>query len=156
MNEENGYKYTKTDFCAVIFAICVLIIGYFVSTFIQNSMSIIPEGFGPPAIIVWVPMIMSSIPLILCIYLMATADKRARAKSVSSDVYRYRDDTIVYTGDYEIHKEQESKEDDPVYLIPTNCPSCDGALNAHEVEWIGPLQAKCPHCGKTVKAQKRI
>ena len=155
MDDEEGYKYTKTDACAVIFAIALVGFGYIFSKSIESTIASFPEGFGPPAIIVWMPMIMCSIPLIICIYLIATADKRARAKSGSSSVYRYRDETLVYTGDYEIHSQPKPKTGDAVYLIPANCPSCNGSLDSDSVDWIGPLQAKCPHCGATVEAEMR-
>lgn len=155
MNEETGYKYTKTDACAVIGAITLVGIGYLVSSFIQSTLVGFPSGFGPPPIIAWIPMIVCTIPLMVCIYLMATANRRARAKSESPTVYRYRDETIVYTGDYEHHKDPTSQDQEKVYLIPTNCPSCNSPLSSERIDWVGPLQAKCPNCGAVVNAEER-
>ncbi len=155
MNEETGYKYTKTDASGMIGAIIILGIGIWVSSYINNSIPDFVGVFGPPQIIIWMPAIMCSVPLIICTYLMATANRRARAKSESPTVYRYRDETIVYTGDYELPKKPTEEANDTVYLIPANCPSCNRHLSAEGVDWIGPLQAKCPHCGATVDAEER-
>ena len=147
-----GYKYTKTDACGVIIAIAILIFGILMTNFIQST---IPENieFGPPQIIILMPMIMSAIPLIVCIGLMIRA--KTKKQQEGPEVHRYRDETMVYTGDYEIHSEPKSEEDEKVYLIPTNCPSCNSPLSTENIDWVGPLQAKCPHCGAVVDAEER-
>ncbi|MGY5879152.1 MAG: hypothetical protein RTV31_02830 [Candidatus Thorarchaeota archaeon] len=158
MNEETGYKWTKTDFCSVIGAVVILGIGILFSNFIINSMPELPGEpgyFGPPMILLYMPAIMCSIPLIICIYMMATANKRAQAIGEISTVHRYRDETLVYTGDYQLDSKPESKEPEKVYLIPAECPSCQSPLNADVVDWVGPLKAKCPHCGAIVEAKEK-
>ena len=156
MNEETGYKYTKTDAAAMIGAILIAIVGFLMSNLIANSMPEgLPEGFGPPPIVVFMPAIMTSIPLVICIVMAATANRRHRAKSESSTVHRYRDETMVYTGDYQLDSEPESKEPEKVYLIPAECPSCQSPINADVVDWVGPLKAKCPHCGEIVEAKEK-
>ena len=155
MNEATGYKWTKTDGCAVIAAIVLVGIGYLASSFIESTTVGFPEGFGPPPILIWMPMIMCSFPLIICIYLMATADKRAQAKAAKAGIHRYRDETIVYTGDYQLDSEPKSKEPEKVYLIPTECPSCFEPISAEVVDWVGPLKAKCPYCEAIIDAKEK-
>lgn len=36
--------------------------------------------------------------------------------------------------------------------IPTKCPSCGAALSHENIDWVGPLEAKCSYCGGTVRA----
>lgn len=40
-----------------------------------------------------------------------------------------------------------------IYQVPTVCPECGGSLSNEEVDWVGPLQAKCPYCRTTIEAQ---
>ncbi|MBN2230898.1 MAG: hypothetical protein JW779_15020 [Candidatus Thorarchaeota archaeon] len=42
-----------------------------------------------------------------------------------------------------------------VYEPPERCPNCKGVLSAENIEWVGPLTAKCPYCGSSVKTEKR-
>jgi predicted RNA-binding Zn-ribbon protein involved in translation (DUF1610 family) len=42
-----------------------------------------------------------------------------------------------------------------VYRTPPICPSCGADINTETVDWVGPLQAKCPYCGATVDADER-
>jgi len=111
--------------------------------------------YGPPTIVLYAPAIIFTIPLILCIVLMTTANRRFKAKMEKPTVYRYRDETIIYTGDYVIHEESEDKKKKKFYTIPTECPTCNHSLSTNEIEWIGPLQAKCPYCGGTIEAEVR-
>jgi hypothetical protein len=39
------------------------------------------------------------------------------------------------------------------YQVPTNCPECGVSLSNDDVQWIGPLQAKCPFCQTTIEVQ---
>jgi hypothetical protein len=40
-----------------------------------------------------------------------------------------------------------------IYQVPGKCPECGGNLSNEEVDWVGPLQAKCPFCRTTIEAQ---
>ena len=42
-----------------------------------------------------------------------------------------------------------------IYQVPNKCPECGGSLSNEEVDWVGPLQAKCPFCRTTVEAQPK-
>lgn len=41
----------------------------------------------------------------------------------------------------------------PVPHLPTNCRHCKAPLIWEDVDWVGPLQAKCPFCGQVVEAR---
>ena len=155
MSDEEGYKYTRTDGCAVIFAIALFGFGIYLSSFIQSTMPSFPEGFGPPPIILWMPAIMTAVPLVICMYLMATANKRHKAKVARAGVHRYRDETMYYSGDYKLRSDTESEAPEKVYLIPTNCPSCQNPISEESVDWVGPLKAKCPHCEAIIDAKEK-
>lgn len=43
-----------------------------------------------------------------------------------------------------------------VYEPPTTCPDCKGRLTSTNVDWVGPLTLKCPYCGSTIQAVKRL
>jgi hypothetical protein len=34
--------------------------------------------------------------------------------------------------------------------IPDRCPKCGASMNPKDVEWLGPDQVRCSHCGTTV------
>ncbi|MFX1563145.1 MAG: hypothetical protein ACFFDP_07545 [Promethearchaeota archaeon] len=38
-----------------------------------------------------------------------------------------------------------------LYQLPKECSECGAPLNWEEVDWVGPLQAKCPYCGHTAE-----
>jgi len=40
-----------------------------------------------------------------------------------------------------------------IYRVPGKCPECGGSINNEEVDWVGPLQARCPYCQTTIEAQ---
>ena len=141
---------TKTEVWAIIVAIIILAIGFVIAFVIDNSIASLPGNFGPPRIIILFPIGMCAIPLIVCISLL-----RAQRKQRSlPKVRRYSDETMVYTGDYEMHPEPVLREGEKVYLIPKQCLSCTSPLSTEQVDWVSPLQAKCPNCGAIVQAKE--
>ena len=36
--------------------------------------------------------------------------------------------------------------------LPERCPSCGGSLTHEDIDWTGPLEARCNYCGGTVRA----
>ncbi len=37
--------------------------------------------------------------------------------------------------------------------VPSTCSNCGAQLSSKDIEWTGPLEAKCNYCGSTVRAQ---
>ncbi|TET07753.1 MAG: hypothetical protein E3J86_12270 [Candidatus Thorarchaeota archaeon] len=37
--------------------------------------------------------------------------------------------------------------------LPNKCISCGAPLSHSDIDWVGPLEAKCTYCSATVKAQ---
>lgn len=52
-----------------------------------------------------------------------------------------------------------SKDDEQdssyIHEPPDFCKECGASLSADNVEWAGPLTARCPYCGATMKTVKR-
>ncbi len=36
--------------------------------------------------------------------------------------------------------------------LPERCPSCGASLTHEDIDWTGPLEARCNYCGGTVRA----
>ena len=36
--------------------------------------------------------------------------------------------------------------------LPNYCPKCGAALTHEDIDWVGPMEARCNYCGGTVKA----
>ena len=51
------------------------------------------------------------------------------------------------------HHRTEVDEGLRMVRIPTECPKCGAPLSPEEIDWVGPLEAKCNYCGATVRAQ---
>ncbi len=37
--------------------------------------------------------------------------------------------------------------------LPAKCPSCGASLSQEDIDWTGPLEAKCNYCGSVVRAR---
>jgi len=37
--------------------------------------------------------------------------------------------------------------------LPDKCPSCGAAISQEDIDWTGPLEAKCNYCGGTLRAK---
>jgi len=79
-------------------AIALFVGGLMFSNWLVAMYSEPPPGwlfptYGPPTIVLYAPAIIFTIPLILCIVLMTTANRRFKAKMEKPTVYRYRDET---------------------------------------------------------------
>ena len=108
--------------------------GLFVLQMLANT-----GPYGPPIFIVFIPFGMGFFGIVLCIAALRTNQSR------SSSMPSFTPETITYTGDYSIKPEfSESKRSGKaIYQIPPVCPSCGASISTEEVDWVGPLQAKC-------------
>jgi hypothetical protein len=55
----------------------------------------------------------------------------------------------------EIARSQEGTKDKVIYQVPPVCPGCGASISQEEVDWVGPLQAKCPYCRNTIEVEKK-
>ncbi|MHA2063781.1 MAG: hypothetical protein ACXABY_05280 [Candidatus Thorarchaeota archaeon] len=37
--------------------------------------------------------------------------------------------------------------------LPSKCSNCGALLSQSDIQWVGPLEAKCNYCGSSVRAQ---
>ena len=47
------------------------------------------------------------------------------------------------------------KEKSFIHEPPRFCSDCGATLSSEEIDWVGPLSVKCPHCGATHATEKR-
>ncbi|TFF96461.1 hypothetical protein EU546_01360 [Candidatus Thorarchaeota archaeon] len=107
--------------------------------------------WGAPGIFALVPFGMGIFGIVLCISVAKGQPMSRRAPSIRSDQYTtYSGDSMgdTYT--------PVGRQERSLYQIPSRCPSCGASISTEEVDWVGPLQAKCPYCNATMDAEKRI
>ena len=46
-------------------------------------------------------------------------------------------------------------EKDYIHEIPDTCKNCKASISTEDVDWVGPLSAKCPYCGATIQTERR-
>lgn len=37
--------------------------------------------------------------------------------------------------------------------LPEKCPSCGAGISQEDIDWVGPLEAKCNYCGGILRAK---
>ena len=42
-----------------------------------------------------------------------------------------------------------------IYQAPSVCSSCGASISTEDVDWVGPLQLKCPYCGYIMEAEEK-
>ncbi|MGY5876474.1 MAG: hypothetical protein RTU30_12070 [Candidatus Thorarchaeota archaeon] len=59
----------------------------------------------------------------------------------------------VRVPEFVIPPEQKQQYPDILTVrLPATCPNCDGAIIEEDIDWTGPLQAKCNYCGHPIRA----
>lgn len=119
---------------------------------IAFGMGISALQMGTPFLLVLVPFGMGVFGIVICI---AGVVSQRRRQQKQSEIRRYSGESIVYTGDYQLHPEPKPQNQKKVYMVPSHCPSCGESINTEEIDWVGPLQAKCPNCGGAIDAEER-
>lgn len=96
------------------------------------------------------PFVMGTIGLCVCVSVLRSKPPEDRQESV------YPSESMVYTGDYvsEFEMPEERERSKPAYKVPSQCPSCGAAISNDNVNWVGPLQARCPYCSAIFDAEQ--
>ncbi len=120
------------------FGVCFIIIWIVIAV----GMGMSAASAGAPPMFVLVPLAMAGIGVMLVLGIATGkfGDTAAMVGSLKPVVIR----------------EPSGSGTPVVYTPPPNCPNCGAPLSDETVEWVGPLQAKCPSCGHTVEAKKRV
>ena len=116
------------------------------------GMGITALQWGAPFLFVLAPFGMGIFGIVVCL----AGFLSQRKKQQQPEIRRYSSESIVYTGDYSLQPEPKSQNQKKVYMVPSHCPSCSVSINTEEIDWVGPLQAKCPNCGGVIDAEERI
>jgi predicted Zn-ribbon and HTH transcriptional regulator len=121
---------------------------------IAFGMGITSLQWGAPFLFVLAPFGMGIFGIVVCLAGFLTQRKKQQQEP---EIGRYHSESIVYTGDYSLRTENQSqgRGRKSIYQIPSQCPSCGAAISTEEVDWVGPLQAKCPYCNATIDAAER-
>ncbi|MGY5870765.1 MAG: hypothetical protein RTV72_00830 [Candidatus Thorarchaeota archaeon] len=130
-----------TIFCGTAFGM-----GFFILEMMAST------SFGPPIFMVFVPFGMGIFGMLMCI---TTLKRYSTTSSLKPGISSYGSGSTVYTGDYTVRSDTHHRQKS-VYRVPPICPLCGADISTETVDWVGPLQAKCPYCGGTVEAEERV
>lgn len=107
--------------------------------------------YGPPLIMALIPFGMGILGFLTCVSTLRSSGRQ------TPTMPSYIPETVVYSGDYSINPEfsDQARGGKAVYQVPSRCPACGAAISNEDVDWVGPLQAKCPYCNAIFDAVKR-
>ncbi|MFW9964686.1 MAG: hypothetical protein ACFFCX_14040 [Candidatus Sifarchaeia archaeon] len=110
-------------------------------------------GPGPhPSMFVWIPFAVAGFGVLaLIVQIINTVnerDKTRQAQGFPTRTYPYDDITPSST------RTSGYQEPTRSYQAPPFCSQCRAALDSEPVHWIGPLQFRCPSCGRIGKVEE--
>jgi len=124
-------------------------IGFMFIDFAQNWPSWAP---GPsPWSMVWIPF---AIGIGGAIMMLWGFSRQRRMLSIIQS--RYQDpQTLIdpFSKEYTVEEPSRFRNDDEI-IIPEVCSKCEYALPRDGLEWVGPMEFKCPYCGQTQRAKR--
>ncbi len=113
-------------------------------------------SFGAPTIFGIVPFLMAGFGVIFCLAMMTdklgSSGFKGRVRVQPSAQWESTGDSWSSSSDRWSSFRDESST---IYDLPDKCPECGASINMENVDWVGPLQAKCPYCMATIRANRR-
>jgi len=142
----------------------IMIVGFFIIwiamatamgfSFIDFANSWPDWGPGPqPSLFVWVPFAFAGFGVLFLLFIIIGW---VRKPSRTDPIQGYPVSTAPYD-DVQSSSTQQSGYRDPTvsYEIQPFCSQCGSRLDSELVEWVGPVNYRCPSCGHTHKAETR-
>ncbi|MFQ5833065.1 MAG: hypothetical protein ACE5H4_10210 [Candidatus Thorarchaeota archaeon] len=90
-------------------------------------------------------------PIFLCIVMIVVSRGACRASQAMAAGFTTEAPSFVIPDRYRGQRRSDGTEIKTVRL-PERCPSCGASLTHEDIDWTGPLEARCNYCGGTVKA----
>lgn len=120
---------------------------------IAFGMGITAFQMGAPFIFPMAAFGMGAFGVVMCISMA-----RRGGSNMAMPMRKRQFESYTYTGDAFSTPVSSRRSDGErtLYQVPSSCPSCNASISTEEVDWVGPLQARCPYCGATIDAEKRI
>ncbi|TFG07013.1 hypothetical protein EU538_09385 [Candidatus Thorarchaeota archaeon] len=115
--------------------------GYF-NIGVYNGFDAIVASYG-----IWLIIIPAAV-----IGLIVVVGYRGRSRVRATD----EDGMQVEAPDFVIpqrYRQQAETSDIRTVRLPAKCPSCGASLSQEDIDWTGPLEAKCNYCGSVVRAR---
>ena len=131
---------------AIVWVGSLSAIGFFMLTswFVPTFFALIPFG-------------MAIVGLIMFRFAYRSMDPSAQIRQAMAMQRQFQQAFFEVAGE-QLHQTQSAhhERDDPyIYQVPTKCPECNASISTEEVDWVGPLQARCPYCHSTIEARRR-
>ncbi len=92
------------------------------------------------------------VPAIVCIFAIVMMGKACQASSAAIGGFTMEAPTFVIPRRHRGRTRDDGSEVRTVRL-PEKCPTCSAALSSQDIDWTGPLEARCNYCGGTVQAR---
>lgn len=110
-----------------------------------------------PFLVALIPLGMVIAGLFLSGFMYTNSDPRVQLRKAMAMQRQFQQDFLEIAGE-ELHDAQSpyhQRGDPYVYQLPTKCTECNASISTEDVDWVGPLQARCPYCHATIEARRR-
>jgi hypothetical protein len=103
--------------------------------------------WGVPFIFVLTPFLFGVFGLFFCLCLMRADFTSPLPRTYTAAPFSGPTGDSSYSSD---HLEQRT-----IYQVPNRCISCGASLSTEDVDWVGPLQIRCPYCSATMDVEEK-